>query len=420
MKIDVLHPIRLAFTLVELLVVIAIIGVMVGLLLPAVQAAREAARRMSCGNNVKQLGLGMHNYHAAFNQLPIHGAGATNENTNSTALADATDGTGFTRLELSYLVGLLPYVEQQAIWEQVSQRLVESDGDRWPAFGPRPWQGNYPPWASDISTFRCPSDPGIGVPTLGRTNYAACSGDSFYNAEEGVTVWNGTTNRWQYETDSVAMQRSRCGLRGAFVIRKSMRLSDIGDGLSNTIAAGEIATGRGERDIRTISITNGKGGLVIVAGNPKRCFDLGFIDPLRPKFWSSTASVYGAVSERGFRWADFHTLQSQMNTILAPNSEVCLVGNSDTYGVAPPSSYHQGGVHILMCDGATKFVTDSIEAGNSRTPSVYCLALAAMSNSPTPAGAQSPYGLWGALGTRASKETLSGDFQTTSPRRTNC
>ena len=79
---------RGGFTLVELLVVIAIIGVLVGLLLPAVQAAREAARRMSCSNNFKQIGLGIHNYHSAFKSLPMHGTGATNENENNWRNAD--------------------------------------------------------------------------------------------------------------------------------------------------------------------------------------------------------------------------------------------------------------------------------------------------------------------------------------------
>ncbi|TWT76692.1 hypothetical protein CA13_71890 [Planctomycetes bacterium CA13] len=398
----------LGFTLVELLVVIAIIGVLVGLLLPAVQAAREAARRMSCGNNVKQLGLGMHNYHSAFNQLPIHGVGPTNETTNDTSLADDNTGNAFTRLELSYLVGLLPYVEQQALWEKVSNPMVEEDGDIWPAFGPRPWNGNYPPWATEVPTFRCPSDPGVGVPALGRTNYAACTGDSFYESEHGVTVWNGT--RWLYEKDSLAMRRARCGLRGTFVTRKSMRFRDITDGLSNTIAAGEIMSGLGDRDKRTIGFTNGKGGFFQIANNPKRCDDLGYVDPLRPMFLTSAANVYGAISERGFRWADFHTLQSQMNTILPPNSEICLVGHSDTYGVAPPSSRHAGGVHILMADGATKFISDSIEAGNPQTPCVYCEALGGRTDSPTPVGSQSPFGLWGALGTRASQETIEDAF----------
>jgi hypothetical protein len=365
---------------------------------------------MSCGNNVKQIGIGLHNYHAAYQQLPVHGVGPTNETTNATGTgsnqADANDGTGFTRLELSYLVGLLPFVEQQAIWEQMSGPMTETDGDIWPAFGPRPWNVNYPPWATEIPTFRCPSDPGVGLPALGRTNYAACTGDSYYDAENGVTIWSG--GRWQYENDSRQMERARCGMRGTFVVRKSMKFRDITDGLSNTIAVGEIMTGLQDRDIRTVSFTNAKGGFAQVANNPKRCHDLGYIDPTRPTFWTSAANLY--FSERGYRWAAFHTLQSQCNTILGPNSEVCLVGNSDTYGVAPPSSRHVGGAHVLMSDGAVKFITDSIEAGNSNSPCVYCRALAAEIDSSLPAGSESPYGLWGALGTRASKEVVDGEY----------
>ncbi|TWU37185.1 DUF1559 family PulG-like putative transporter [Novipirellula artificiosorum] len=393
-----------AFTLVELLVVIAIIAVLVGLLMPAVQSAREAARRMSCGNNVKQLGLAMHHYHSAFRQLPIHGVGPTNETTNSPFLADDNTGRGFTRIELTYLVGLLPFLEQQALWEQLSRPMVEDDGDIWPAFGPRPWNGNYPPWATQVPTFRCPSDPGLGVPGLGRINYAACTGDGFYESEHGVTVWSGT--RWLYQCDRLAMRRAQCGMRGVFVTRKSMRFRDITDGLSNTIAIAEIMTGLGDGDNRSIGFTNPKGGFFQVANNAKRCEDLGFIDPKRPRFWTHDVNVYAPISQRGFRWADFHTLQSQVNTILPPNSEICLVGHSDTYGVAPPSSRHAGGVHVLMVDGATKFITDSIEAGNPRVPCVYCDALSSRTNSPTPPGSPSPFGLWGSLGTRASSETI--------------
>ncbi len=103
------------FTLVELLVVIAIIGVMVGLLLPAVQAAREAARRMSCGNNFKQIGLGLHNYHAAYDRFPM-GSGGTG--------TDASAATTTNQRRLSAFVALLPFVEQQALWEQISNPFV--------------------------------------------------------------------------------------------------------------------------------------------------------------------------------------------------------------------------------------------------------------------------------------------------------
>ena len=101
------------FTLVELLVVIAIIGVLVGLLLPAVQAAREAARRMSCSNNYKQIGLAVHNYHSAYSQLPLHATGT--DDVNGRDMWDRQGDNTTANRRLSFLVGLLPFVEQQAL-----------------------------------------------------------------------------------------------------------------------------------------------------------------------------------------------------------------------------------------------------------------------------------------------------------------
>lgn len=399
---------RCGFTLVELLVVIAIIGIIIGLLIPAVQAARESARRMSCGNNLKQIGLGIHNYHTAFDQLPMHGTGPTNERYNDADAAGARNGTGFTRHELSFLVGLLPFVEQQALWDQISRPLVMSNGDRYPAFGPRATQGNYPPWATETPTFRCPSDPGWGVPALGRTNYAACTGDGLYNGEHGVSIFIG--NRWYYQSDPDTVARARCGMRGVFVPRASMKFRDVRDGLSTTIMVGEIITGLGDRDVRSAPSIN-NGGSIQLANNPKRCVDLGQIDPQRPRFWLPDYNgLSNVVSRRGFRWAIFHQLQTQINTILPPNSEVCLAGHADTHGIVPPSSRHPGGVHVVMADGAVKFISDTIEAGDPRTPCVYCIALESRTNSVTLAGSRSPYGVWGALGTRASRESISGGY----------
>lgn len=404
---------RGGFTLIELLVVIAIIGVLIALLLPAVQAARAAARRMSCGNNMHQIGLGLHNYHDAFKQFPIHGVGPTNETSNSASAALAKNGTGYTRLELSFLVGLLPYVEQTALWEQVANPMVEDDGDLWPAFGPRPIQGDYPPWATEVSSYRCPSDPGTGLPALGRTNYAACTGDGFYDAEAGVTIWSSTQGRWLYKSDERQMRRVRCGMRGAFVPRETMRFRDILDGTAHTVFVAEIATDLGDKDIRTRPSTN-NGGTITVLNNPRTCFDSDSpiqIDPLRPRHWHPDYDPPGvSVSRRGYRWAAFHSLQSQFNTILPPNSEICLAGHTDTRGIVPASSRHPGGVHVVMGDGAVKFITDSIDTGDPRTPCVYCSALSSNTDSITPAGSRSPYGVWGALGTRASGEVPSSDF----------
>ena len=114
-------PVKEGFTLVELLVVIAIIGILVGLLLPAVQAAREAARRMSCSNNFKQIGIGMHNYHSAFKQIPNTGTG-----TGVVVDSGIRNSNRHNRLFLSWSVSILPQIEQQGLWDHISQPSRET------------------------------------------------------------------------------------------------------------------------------------------------------------------------------------------------------------------------------------------------------------------------------------------------------
>ncbi len=117
----------LGFTLVELLVVIAIIGVMVGLLLPAVQAAREAARRMTCGNNFKQIGLALHNYHAAYDKLP-KGSGGTGTDQLHASIPSSITWAAANQGRLSGLVQILPFMEQQALWDQISNPFQNGSG----------------------------------------------------------------------------------------------------------------------------------------------------------------------------------------------------------------------------------------------------------------------------------------------------
>ncbi len=394
-------PQRAGFTLVELLVVIAIIGVLVGLLLPAVQAAREAARRMSCSNNFKQIGLALHNYHAAYKQLPRHQGGTWSDGNVPTDMNN--------RLSLSFLVGATPFMEQQALWEQISNPSQDRvDGGiqspPYPAMGPAPTVAQYVPWQTEIPTLRCPSDPGRGTPAAGRTNYAACLGDSIDFMDSGpVQIDNGILIN---PPQAWVPNRARAACRGVFVARKDTKFRDILDGLSNTIMCAEITTDLGDRDVRTIpSLSNGHDE---VRDEPDHCEHEQQISRDRPRFWSdgsdggNVPTLAGSAEGRGYRWADAGTVWTDMNTILPPNGHLCFGGdNVDTPGIAPASSRHQGGVHVLMADGAVIFMTDSIEAGDIHHGNVWLSGV----DESVP-GSPSPYGLWGALGTRAGREVI--------------
>ncbi|TWU04279.1 DUF1559 domain-containing protein [Stieleria varia] len=401
---------RLAFTLVELLVVIAIIGILVGLLLPAVQAAREAARRMQCSNNMKQLGLALQNYHSTYKNFPALSGGTNN-------LGGGVANNNW----LSWRIGLLPFFEQQGLWEQISNPSqldrAGSPTQNWPAMGPVPWHDNYLPWMTQVTTYRCPSDPveRVGGPNSTEqafTNYAACTGDGTYEQQHGGVDDQGRPNNSGTWGDSAVSRWSR----GVFRARHFMSFKDIKDGTAHTIALGETTVYGGDLAIKSAIYTAG-GNADGPVNTPPGNWESQLIDPLNPTRYLESLGVAGGGGtvgvdtanirhHKGRRWADGRIPYSAFQTVRPPNSYSVQQAEGNT-GIISASSHHAGGAHVTMADGSVTFVTDSIEAGDQTSYAIGsdpatggCGAC-----SKVDAGKKSPFGLWGALGTRASKET---------------
>ena len=220
---------RRGFTLVELLVVIAIIGVLVGLLLPAVQAAREAARRMQCSNNLKQIGLCLHNYHDTSNALPAGSNGTLN------AAGTAFGGHGWT-----WQSSILPYVEQSNLFNAIQG----PDG-----FGNENGSQNAGKplviKATTLSMFWCPSQPDVRNGTQ-KNGYQS----SNYNGNMGTRIGNGNDDCIGTGIVTVADMKTKpwgcMNGDGVFYVQSKTRFGDVTDGLSNTIFVSEVADSGGD------------------------------------------------------------------------------------------------------------------------------------------------------------------------------
>jgi prepilin-type N-terminal cleavage/methylation domain-containing protein/prepilin-type processing-associated H-X9-DG protein len=300
---------RSAFTLIELLVVIAIIAVLIGLLLPAVQKVREAAARMSCSNNLKQLGLAAHNYHSTFNVLPpgVNLPGFQPPPANIPA-APVTNQT------FSFLSALLPHIEMNNVYTKMNFQAPNTDGGKWDSqFNTGNCDVANGAGTTIIKTFLCPSDVGTqqipwtsrGIQyTLGANTYGGCAGTvSFYV--------NDMTND------------------GIFYINSKVKLTDITDGTSNTIMMGERMR---KDDLYNIVYPNddfqNRSGWAWA--NALAGFDYLFGTQV-PINWTFPA---GTTSDPGFILQD-----QRMNAF---------------------GSFHTGGANFCFGDGSVKFLPASI------------------------------------------------------------
>ena len=348
------HDRRSGFTLIELLVVIAIIAVLIALLLPAVQQAREAARRVQCKNNLKQIGLALHNYHGTFGCFPPRKTGTAGSDQNS---GNARRMSGF--------FGLLPFTEQGPLYNAIQA------GD--PVNGIAP-QGPYAwvswsVWDVTLPWALCPSD-GASGNTEKNVNYVFCVGDTIVDNRDSTNV------------------------RGMFSNVNVCRIGSITDGTSNTIAMsehlrGEISATAGNQVKVKVGIVTQLGGL---RSNPGACLatvgQSGYYD----------ASVQAKARHGKVIW-DGQPERVGFTTVIGPNGPSCAEVfdqyADSQHSVLSPSSEHTGGVNAVMADGSVRFISENISTGT--------LSLPAVSSGP------SPYGVWGALGTRDGGE-VAGEF----------
>jgi prepilin-type N-terminal cleavage/methylation domain-containing protein/prepilin-type processing-associated H-X9-DG protein len=341
-------PRRSAFTLIELLVVIAIIAILIGLLLPAVQKVREAAARMKCQNNLKQIGLALHNSESANGKLPpLYPYAAPNSTVQNY------------RYTWSVLAQLNPFLEQTNIYNAMD--LTQPIYAGTPALVTT---ANQFAVVQKVALFLCPSDKGqpvssaYGVVDMGPTNYVASHGSGLSGGGYGFPV----------NSD------------GIFTTQRGITLTDIIDGTSNTAAFSESILGDGAEASAT------------QPGDERTAYkNTGFSGTLPSDTTCAGAPTnWNGYNRRGFMWASGEARCVSYNHYYTPNSKNfdCIANDPTaanfTYtavGYRAARSRHTGGVNVLLGDGSVRFARDSVDVTT-----------------------------WRALSTKQGGEVISGDY----------
>jgi len=326
-------PRRPAFTLIELLVVIAIIAILIGLLLPAVQKVREAANRMKCQNNMKQIGLAAHNYESTLSYLP------------PSYRAQQIGGAPQYFDLWGTLALLTPYLEQTAVYNSIDLKQTMYQ------LVPPYYINSQTAVTTSVPIFMCPSDKkqavavGAYVPPgvpLGPSNYAFCMGTG---TTKGRTGWAGSP----YDAD------------GTFYAQSQTRITDITDGSSNTVGASERTLGDGPE--KAILASRGEIDTQKMYVNPSA-------ETNDVNCGSSLAINFN--QRRGYTWVAGEPRCTSYNHYYRPNDRVnpdCVANfissdpqtRSTAHGLSTARSRHASGVNVWHCDGSVRFIRDSID-----------------------------------------------------------
>jgi prepilin-type N-terminal cleavage/methylation domain-containing protein/prepilin-type processing-associated H-X9-DG protein len=317
-----MRPKQRAFTLIEVLVVVAIIAVLIALLLPAVQSAREAARRLQCTNNLKQIGLALHNYENANGAFPP---------CYLEVFATPTSTKSFYKSEWSVIARISPFLELGPLYSAINFEMTYDDPT------------NLTASELSISSLNCPSDPGPVALADGKGGNEGTM--SYGNLEGDWYVWwlNGPQNR------------------SAFSPNFSRRFAQFTDGLSNTMVFGESQISHYQlRKCRS------DGGMTPYS-IPDTSQSPALIQSMAPPVCTESATAHQ-------KWANGKVFFNGVTTALTPNTKVLLPGDphpydlvthdenqgGPTFAALTADSYHPGGVNCLMGDGSVRFVKDSI------------------------------------------------------------